>query len=153
MTNHDAADVQHARADLRRVEHLKDVASRAARQAVRRRMMILGAWGAVFIVIVGLADAWASTRWAWWIAVVVPAYIVLRVLLRVERSSATVALAKPVRRIVILTVVLDLIGVALLVPLHLLMVQPLVGDGFGSVAITAAAMFSVWTLSAWWTTR
>jgi hypothetical protein len=45
------------------------------------------------------------------------------------------------------------VSFAVVVLLHFLVVDPFLGRGLGEVAVTAAAVFGVWVLSAWWTTR
>jgi ATP:corrinoid adenosyltransferase len=135
-------------AELRHVEHLRLRAAEAARLAERRRMIRLGAWVATFIAIVGLAEAWIANRWALLLVVAVAAYVSLRLLHR--RESMAAVLTRPARTAVVVT---GAVSLASLVPLHFLVVDRFAGDSLGAVAGTAVAVFGVWALSAWWTTR
>jgi hypothetical protein len=151
MTNDGPPDIEYELSELRRAEHLQLVAARAARRAERRRLIRLGAWPASFTIIVGLANAWAPSGWVWFLMVTVLGYISLRRLDRAERLASV--RARPVRREVIVTGLLTFAGLALLVPAHVLLLQPALGHGIGLAVVTAAAVFGVWTLGVLWATR
>ncbi len=151
MTDESTPDDEPELSEVRGAEHLQFVATRAERRAERRRLSRLGVWAAIVTIVLGLADAWAPSRWVWFPMVVVPAYISGRLLFLSEPPASVRARGVP--RELLVTGALTLAGLALLAPAHVLVLQPLLGNGIGLATVTAAALFAVWTLSAWWATR
>ena len=146
MTGNEAESTD-GRAEVGRVNELRAVASRAARTAVRRRMVVTGATAALITMVTGVLDVWVSNRWLWFAILVMLMYLTFRAADRIQEAGRV--RARPTRLVVLGTGAFSVAAVVTAASV----VGPTAEAGLVPYAIAAAAMFGAWLLGAWWVCR
>jgi FtsH-binding integral membrane protein len=133
-------------AALQRSDRVRNAGARVARRAVRRHLLLTGAFLALAVVTVGVIDSWVQQNWAQSVSIGLVFVLLTVGLLRVDRAASVRAVPARVP-----------LFVALLVSGFAAIAVGAVADHYAtrSVAVAAAAgaAFAVWAVVGWWVGR